>query len=103
MATKLPWQLRLKHNALDLMADAMGRPEHIFGKDGKPYQMILLGADENEATASNLLGGRHKPSAEAVATIAKRYAGYAGVSEGEAVEAMFVFVPSPHARCEVAA
>lgn len=103
MATKLPWRLQLKPNALDLMADAMGRPEHLLGKDGKPKQEILLGAENNAATASNILGERVQASASAVATIITRYAAATGISNGQALDALFDVVPSVRTVCEAAA
>lgn len=102
MATKLPWRFKLNPNALDLMADAMGRPDHIFGRDGRPVQSILLGPDENPATASNTVNERTNLHADTVATIITRYAQFAGVTKGQALDVLFETV-STNARCEIAA
>lgn len=95
-ATKLPWRLVPKPDALARMAKAIG-PD-AYNADGEPALAALLG-EEFTATASNTIRGvTANLSGAVIGTATKRYAHYAGVSEKEAFGEMFDFVPSIHAE-----
>jgi hypothetical protein len=93
-ATKLPWRLVPKPDALARMARAIG-PD-AYNADGEPVLAALLG-EEFIVTASNTIRGvQANLSGAVIGTATKRYAHYAGVTETEAFGEMFDLVPSGH-------
>lgn len=80
-------RIRIKPDALDLMAEAIG--PGAYRPDGKPRQAILLG--KATGTASKQLAGLHPASATTFATASARYAQAAGIGLWDAAQRLFDF------------
>jgi hypothetical protein len=93
MPATLPHRFRLKPDALDRMADAIGTEAYRGGHDGRPNRTIMLGASAR-STASKMLAGIHEPSSDAVATMTKRHAANRNIPWAEALAELFEIVPA---------
>jgi hypothetical protein len=94
MPSKLSHRFKLKPDALQKMADAIGETAY-SGRDGQPSRSIVLGT-ENRSTARKMLAGLHNPSGEAVATITKRHAANRNIPWPDALVELFDIVEDSH-------
>lgn len=80
--------IRLREQALDLMAAAIGEDAYRGGKNDRPNYGILTGSNST-GKATRLVGGE-SPAAETIAIVGQRYAAAAGIEDfWQAVGAMF--------------